>query len=414
MHKSAFILCALFVYVLASGCRTLSAPTPTPEADNFQQANGSSITQSAGSATKTVSTTLPSRTPTPTIDVVPLEVDRSRLSDELRIYNWPDYIDLAVIDGFEELYGVTVIVETYEAEEEVVETILSDNADYDVAVVADYAVDILRRAKKLIKLDKKLLPNFSYMNPVYTDNYYDPRNQYSVPYLAGITGIAYNKNVFRVPPDSWSALFDVKELKKYAGKASMLDISRESVGAALLYLGESVNNSESKVLRQVEEILKLQQPYLHEYDVADTLTAEQLVSGELVIAHAWSGTAVAAYRRAIRDEVSNVSIGFVVPKEGGIIWLDNLVVLHNSPNEYTAHVFLDYLMRPDISAINAQTYGYISPNRLAESMMPPELQTLYREDFGISESLAENLEWVTPENDEVFNELWLMIRTSND
>jgi spermidine/putrescine transport system substrate-binding protein len=265
------------------------------------------------------------------------------------------------------------------------------------------------REKLLAPLDKSLLPNMQNLKKQNTDLYYDKGNTYSVPYFFGISGLAYNKSKFSTPPDSWAVLFDIAQIEKYKGEFSMLDDQRETPGAALKYLGKSLNDTDPADLKKAEELLKAQKPYLAAYNSSDV--NRKLASGEYVIAHCWSGSALQA-RNGLGGEFSgNPDIVFVMPKEGGMIWQDNLAILADSPNSYTAHVFINYLLGADVAAKNTEYVGYLTPNAEGEKKLSPEIQALYKEGFAPDDEMYKRLEWaVRNDKTTAFDELWTALK----
>ncbi len=338
-----------------------------------------------------------------------LQVDRSRLSSELRFFNWTDYIDPSILEDFEKEYGVRVVVDLFDANEDMLAKVRAGRSGYDIVTPSDYAVEIMWRDGLIAKLDKSLLPNLKNIDPDLLDKYFDPGNVYSVPYMYGITGIAYNRQFFPNGVDSWAALFDTAEIARYRGQFSMLDDERETPGAALRYLGYSLNETDPEALRKAQELLIAQKPFLAAYNSSDV--NRKLASGEYVIAHAWSGSALQA-RNGLGDEFSgNPDIAFVIPKEGGMIWMDNMVILADSPNAYTAHVFMNFLMRPDIAARNAEYIGYLSPNVEGIKLLPQEIIDLYNEGFAPDDEVIKRLEWaVRNEQTAAFTDLWTAVK----
>ena len=361
---------------------------------------------SGGGAT-TEPTTAPGATQPPAGDE--LQVDRSRLSRELRFFNWTDYIDPSILEDFEKEYGVKVIVDLFDANEDMLAKVRAGRSGYDIVTPSDYAVEIMWRDGLIAKLDKSLLPNLKHIDPDLLDKYFDPGNVYSVPYMYGITGIAYNRSFFPNGVDSWAALFDTAQIEKYRGQFSMLDDERETPGAALRFLGYSLNETSPEALKKAQDLLIAQKPYLAGYNSSDV--NRKLASGEYVIAHAWSGSALQA-RNGLGDEFSgNPDIAFVIPKEGGMIWMDNMVILADSPNSYTAHVFMNFLMRPDIAARNAEYIGYLSPNVDGIKLLPQEIIDLYNEGFAPNDEVMKRLEWAV-RNDQTaaFTDLWTAVK----
>lgn len=338
-------------------------------------------------------------------------VDRSRLSRELYFYNWSDFVDPKVLAQFEALYGVRVILDTYDSNEDMIAKLRAGNSGYDIVVPSDYAVTIMAAENLAAPLDKTLLPNLVHIDPDLLDQPFDPGNVVSVPYLYGTTGIAYNARFFPEGVDSWAALFDLEKIAKYRGKFSMLDDERETPGAALRYLGYSLNTTDPAILEQVKDLLIAQKPFLAAYNSADQ--NRKLASEEYIIAHAWNGAALQA-RNGLGDEFSgNPNIRFVIPKEGGMIWMDNLVIVADSPNVYTAHVFINFLMDPQVAAQNAAWVGYLTPNQDAIPLLPEELRTLYAEGFAPDDTVRQRLEWaVRTEDTKVFTDLWTAVKGS--
>lgn len=406
------ILIITLVSFLVVGCANNQEPsTETLLTPSTQVTNSASQSEQTPDVTEVVQTT---PTPEPNLSVPELVVDRDRLSSELHLYNWDDWIDQSILADFEAEYGVHVVIHTFDSNEDMLQTLSEGNPGYDVAVPQDYAVEIMIREDMVMALDKTLIPNIAYLNSNNLNLYYDPDNMYSVPYLLGMTGIVFNKNAFSTPPTSWAALFDVNELENYPQQATMIDSEREVISAALMYLGRSINDADPETLSQVEELLLNQQPFLLDYDVANTLTAERLANEEIVIAHAVSGTAIAAMDAANRTGNSNVEIGFVIPEEGGVVWQDNLVILSDAPNPYTAHVFINYLLRPEMAARNAEAYGYITPNLYAERLLSPDLQALFQEGFAPDSNLYNRLQWTNSANTDAFHDMWQRVRGTPD
>jgi spermidine/putrescine transport system substrate-binding protein len=336
-------------------------------------------------------------------------VDTSRLSSELYFYNWSDYVDPAILEQFEEEYGVAVIVDTYDSNEDMLAKVRAGSSGYDVVVPSDYAVQTMVVEELGLPLDRSLLSNWEHLDPELLGQYFDEENAISAPYLLGLTGIAYNTEAFPEGVSSWAAVFDPAQAQAYSGKLSMLDDERETPGAALKYLGESLNSTDPAALKEVEGLLIAQKPLLAAYNSADV--NRKLASGEYVIAHAWSGMAMQA-RNGLGDEFGgNPNINFVIPDEGGTIWMDNLVILKDSPNAYTAHVFINFLLRPEIAAQNAEYVGYITPNTAAVPLLSEEVRALYDAGYAPNDENIDRLEWIVRnEETSAFTDLWTVVK----
>ncbi len=337
------------------------------------------------------------------------EVDRSKLSAELYFYNWSEYVDPALLEAFEAEYGVKVILDTYDSNEDMIAKVRAGNSGYDLVIPSDYAVTTLAQDGLVAPLDKALLPNITHLDPALLDQYFDQGNTYSMPYMYGISGIAYNAKDFPNGIDSWAALLDPAQIEPFTGRFSMLDDERETPAAALKWLGSSLNEEDPAVLQQAQDILIAQKPFLAAYNSSDV--NRKLASGEYVLAHAWSGMAMQARNGLGEDFSGNPDIRFVIPKEGGMIWMDNISILKDSPNIYTAHVFIDFLMRPENAAQNTEYIGYLTPNKDAVPLLSQEVKDLYAEGFAPDETVRERLEWAQRvQGSTAFTDLWTAVK----
>lgn len=336
-------------------------------------------------------------------------VDRSRLASELYFFNWSEYINPELLEEFEQEYGVRVIVDVYDSNETMLPRIRAGNSGYDIVAPSDYAVKIMLQDGLLAELDKSLLPNMQYLNPNNLDAYFDPENVYSVPYFWGTTGIAYNKTVFDEPPDSWSLLFDPAQAADIGGRFTMLDDPRETPAAALIYQGQSVNATDPATLAAAEELLVAQKDLVSAYDSSNVNL--KLATEEIVAAHAWNGMAATALL-GIEDKPGNPNIGFVIPQEGGVIWQDNLAIVADSPNQYTAHVFINFLLDPEVAARNADWVLYLTPNEAARELLAEETLELYASGIEPDAETIARLQWIerNEETDLAFNDLWTQVR----
>jgi spermidine/putrescine transport system substrate-binding protein len=336
------------------------------------------------------------------------QADRSQLADELFVFIWNDYIDPAIIEDFEQEYGVQVTIDLYDSNEIMIPRIRAGNSGYDVVVPSDYAVKIMVQDGLLAPIDKGLLPNFEHIDPTHLNLYFDPENAYTVPYFWGTTGIAYNTTVFATPPDSWAMLFEADNLETIAGRFTMLEDPRETPGAALMYQGNSVNTTDPTALAAAEELLIAQKPSLTAYDSANVNL--RLATEEIVIAHAWSGMAAQAIV-GVDDKPGNPNIAFAIPQEGGVIWQDNLAVVADSPNQYTAHVFIDYLLRPDIAARNTDWVLYLTPNQSARELLADKTKELFATGIEPDAETIERLQWIErdEQTDTAFADLWTRV-----
>ena len=292
---------------------------------------------------------------------------------DLVLYNWTEYIDPALIDKFEAEYGVQVIEDFFPSNEELFAKVSSGASGYDVVVPSDYMVSIMIDEGLLMPLQRDAIPNAKNVDPKFTEVPFDPGNVYSMPYQWGTTGIAVNMDVLGEDfPESWALIFDPNIADTYAGQISMLDDPRESLGAALKYLGYSLNTTNEAELAQAADLISQAKKDILLFD-SDQFE-DLLVAGETNIAHGWNGDFFGAF-----DDVSDDSYDayehyyYFVPEEGGVQWVDNMAILADAPHPCTAHAFINFILDPENGAALTNFNFYASPNAAATEFIDPEI-----------------------------------------
>jgi spermidine/putrescine transport system substrate-binding protein len=283
-----------------------------------------------------------------------------RLASHLNFYNWSYYIGETTIPDFQDMTGVRVRYDNYSSNEEVLARLQAGVSGYDLVVPSDYMVEVMASLGLLRPLNHDNLPNLVHIDPRFLGLSFDPENRYSIPYQWGSAGIGVN--TARIPEfeESWELLWD----DKYTGRISMLDDMRSGLVPALKRLGYSVNTTNEKELEEALQLMIRQKPLVKAY-TSDTYI-DLLKSGDVWIAYGWSGD---IYQIA-RD---NPDIRFFIPKEGTYLWVDNMVIPRNATSPYTAEVFMNYIMDPEVSAGITNTTWYASPNRNAVPYIRPEI-----------------------------------------
>lgn len=297
----------------------------------------------------------------------------------LYYFTWSDYVGPKVIEEFERQTGAKVVVDTFGSNEELLAKLQSGATGYDVAVPSDFMVAIMMKLGLLTELDLDRIPNADLLLPQLQHLPFDPDHRYSIPYLWGTVGIGYDSSVMATPPDSWEVLWDAR----YKGRISMLNDQREVFGMALRSIGASINSREPALIDRAKRKLLEQKSLVKAYTSENY--DQLLASGEVMLAHGWGG-AVA------RAAVHRPSIRYVVPKEGGTIWSDCLVVLRSSRNKALAMRFVNYLLDRQVAADTTNRLRFASSNRQAKALVAPELQSnpaVYPPD-----SVFERLEWI--------------------
>jgi spermidine/putrescine transport system substrate-binding protein len=329
--------------------------------------------------------------------------DPSKLSDSVSFYNWSEYIDPEILTMFEEECGVAVVYDTFSSNEDLLAKLQAGATGYDIIVPSDYMVTIMVHLGLLKELDHANIPNLANLAERFRTAPYDPGNKYSVAYQWGATGIGYNADVVTTPPDSLAVIFDPAQAAQYEGKISLLNDAREVIGAALKYLGYSINSTDPAQLEEAKQVLLAIKPYVLTFD-SDTF-GDLLVSGETALALGWNGT---IYLALSENEASN--LGFAIPQEGLAVFTDNLAVPASAPNPYTAEVLINYLLDPEIGAMITNYTLFPSPNEAALPFIADEIKNA--PNLNPSEEMLANVEYIEDvgEATALYERIWTEIK----
>ncbi len=335
------------------------------------------------------------------------------LAEELNVYNWPDYINEQVLADYEAEYGVKITYDTYASNEDLLTKLQAGAAGYDVIFPSDFMVGQMIDLDLLAEIDVSQMPNFAHINEAFRDAPFDPGNQHCIPYQWGTTGITYRAGhpfFTENPPDSWAYIYEPELLEQYAGEGvNVLNDQRELMGTALVYLGYSLNTQDRAELEAARDLILRAKPYWKTFnseDYEDSL----MVPDEIVISHAWSGDAFGAYYATYNEETQDGNWYYIIPKEGGVKWLDNVCIPKSSTRYETAVHFLNYLMEPEVAAAITNFTYYASPNDAAKPFITEEILN----DPGIypPDDVLVKLEWLADVGDAVFiyDEMWTAIK----
>ncbi len=274
---------------------------------------------------------------------------------QLTVYNWGDYLAPEVMERFAALqHGAAVTQDFYLSEAELFAK-LKAGASYDVCVPLDYQLSRLQQHVFVRELDLKLLPGVQQL-----DDKFPPWRAradrggacYAIPYLWGTTGIGYDSDKITSPPTSWKALFDLR----HAGKISVIDSKGDVFDQAQLAAGLGINSTDKEQIQgRIFPMLKEQKRILRAYD---SNPARALVSGETWIAQIDSGD-------LMRASKTKPSLRYVIPEEGAALWVDYLVIPAKAGQSALSHAFIEFLLDPEIAALNANFLHFATPNRAA-------------------------------------------------
>ena len=287
----------------------------------------------------------------------------SQAADSIRVYNWNDYIAPQVLENFTRDTGIEVEYHTFASAEELNAALESGQA-IDIAVPSHNELPTLIANGRIRPLDFNLLPNRSHLDKQLLSKLaaVDPQNQHAVPYLWGAVGLAINtpqaEAAYGGPlPESWSLLFDPEKSARLASCGiSVLDAADETLSLLLNYQGRSLARSAPSRIERAGDLLQSLRPNLRYVDSERYI--DDLSNGKLCLAVAWVGDALAAAQ-------AGQPVRFLVPQEGSVLFVDNLVIPSSASRPELAHRFIDYLMQPQVIAqLTAET---LYPNGNADS-----------------------------------------------
>jgi spermidine/putrescine-binding protein len=283
---------------------------------------------------------------------------------DLNFYNWSEYIDPDLVTAFEEEFGVSVVEDFYDSNEALLAR-LQSGAVYDLTIPSDYMIAIMIEEGVLMELQKDAIPNVANLDPFFADPPFDPGGVYSAAYQWGTTGLGVNMDVVGEDFEpSWALVFDPELVAEYPGGISLLNDPRETMGAALMYLGYSMNSTSEAELQEAADLIAGVRDYIAAYD-SDTY-AELLVNGEVAVSHGFSG----GYLTAIEDWDTHT---YVIPQEGATVWTDNMAIPANAEHPCTAHAFINFLLDAENGAALTNWNYYASPNAASEEFIDPEI-----------------------------------------
>ncbi len=303
----------------------------------------------------------------------------SKPSQELRIYNWSDYIDPALLTEFTKETGIKVTYDTFDSNEVLETKVLQGSTGYDLVVPSNHNLPRYITAGAIRELDKTQLPGLENLSPELMTHLapFDPGAKYAVPYMQGTIGIGYNvdavaKRLPGVKVDSWAVVFDTANLAKLKDcGVYFLDASEDMYAVALNALGRDPNSKKPEDYAAATELLLKARPYVRKFHSSEYI--EALANGDICVAIGYSGDVLQAKDRAAEAK-NGVNIAYAVPKEGSQIWFDVFTIPKDAPHPDAAHKFIAYMLRPSAIARASNHTQYANANTAATELVDPEVR----------------------------------------
>jgi spermidine/putrescine transport system substrate-binding protein len=276
---------------------------------------------------------------------------------------WSNYIAPELITQFEKRSGIKIQISNYSSNEELLAKLQAGASGYDVAVPSDYMIFVMSKLALLQELDYSLLSNTKSLDPKFLKKLYDPENRYSVPYNWGTTGIGINRTLYKGEIKGWKDLFEKNDL---AGKMSLLDDAREVLGAALKAQGFSLNSKNEAELQKAKEMLLKARSRVKAFSSEPKMP---LINNEIAVAHVYMSDALQAGR------TTGGKIDYLIPEEGGTLWIDSLVVPKGAKHLKEAHEFINFLIEASSNVSTVKNVLVAPVNTLTVALLPTEIRT---------------------------------------
>ena len=289
----------------------------------------------------------------------------AQAQEKLSVYHWFEYMPQELLDKFTKETGIQVTMDTFDSNESMLATLKAGAmGSYDVAVPGDYMVDIMIGEGMLDTFDPSELSNFANIEEQWVDVAFDPGRKHSIPYQWGSTSFAVNRDVYDGDINTTAILFDPPEALR--GKINMLDSQGEVILMASLHLGIPQCSSDRDQLKALDAMLQGAKD--HWASFGSDVAKDVLVSGDAAAGQIWNGFSAKA-----REEGANIEYAY--PKEGYVVWMDNVVLLKDAPNRDAALKFMDFLLKPENAAVVTNFAQYTAGVKGVMPLLDESLRT---------------------------------------
>ena len=296
----------------------------------------------------------------------------------VNVYNWSDYIDPKTLEDFTKETGIKVVYDTFDSNEALETKLLAGKSGYDIVVPSASFLQRQIRAGVFRKLDKSKLPNLKYAWPFVTERLatYDPGNEHAVNYMWGTTGIGYNVTKAKEllggqPIDSWNIVFKPELLSKFKDcGVNMLDAPEELIPSALNHLGLNPDSKKIEDIEKVAPLLEKIRPFIKKFNSSEYINT--LAAGEICLTVGWSGDVFQARKRALEGK-KPIEVDYALPKEGTLMWFDSFAIPADAAHAEEAHIFINFMMRPEIAARNSNAMAYANGNLESQKLIDKEV-----------------------------------------
>jgi len=293
-----------------------------------------------------------------------LSANVAHAAGKLSIYHWFEYIPQELLDKFAKEHDVVVTMDTFDSNEAMLAALKAGKlGSYDVSVPGDYMVEIMAGEGMLDTFEHSEMSNFGNIDPQWIDVSFDKGRKSSIPYQIGTTGFMVNRKAYSGDISSLGVLFDPPaELK---GKINVLDSQGEVMALASMYLGIPQCTTDRDQLKKLNDQLQAAKGSWASF--GSDIAKDVLVSGDATVGMIYNGFGAKA-----RGE--NADLEYAFPKEGYVLWMDNVVLLKDAPNRDNAIKFMNFLLDPENAAAVTNYAQYISGVKGADKYFVDEVK----------------------------------------
>lgn len=321
-------------------------------------------------------------------------------ADELVIYHWFEYIPQELLDKFTAETGISVTMDTYDSNESMLASLKAGGmGTYDVAVPGDYMVKIMIDEGMLDEVADGELANKGNIAAAWADPSFDPGWKHSIPYQWGSTSFSVNREVFSGDIDTTDILFNPPA--ELSGKINMLDSQGEVLAMASIHLGIPQCSTDREQLKALNDLLQGAKQHWASFN-SDT-SKDILVSGDAAVSQIWNGFGAKA-----RNE--GAPIEYAYPKQGYVVWMDNVVLLKDAPNRASAIKFMDFLLEPENIAAVTNFAQYAAGVEGVSELLEGELATQRESNPPADAGPGVFVEVCSEEVQAVYDQIWTNVK----
>ena len=316
--------------------------------------------------------------------------------DELVLYTWDGMIPQEVLDDFEKETGTKVVYSNFDTDETMLEKLSqAKGGDYDVVIADDYIIESAVKEGLVQKLDKDAITNWGNINPLFQGQFYDPDDEYTVPYGAGIPLIVYDPDQVDIDIKGYKDLWD----SSLEDSVAIIGAYRVICGITQLSMGESMNEDDVDVISRTGEKLQELAPNIRL--IQDDNTQNALLNGEASVAFLYTSQVT----QALKD---NPDLKVVYPEEGLGFGILGTFIPSEAPNAEAANEFINYLLQPEVTAKCINSVGYYNTNKAADDLVDENL--VVPDDV----TKGESIENVSQEAEQEYNKIWTEFKAACD